>query len=435
MIPALAPSSPVVRLGWLDVLRGWAALVVALQHASYFYLPGLRGWLNEWFDLGTYGVLVFFLVSGYIVPASLERRGSVRAFWIGRFFRIYPLLAVACVLAVLPFGLRAGLEEYRTATAVVAHLTMLQDLLAVPSAMNVLWTLSYEMAFYLLIVALFVGGAHRRSAPVAMGLAGVALLAGGALPMALLSRTAGTGAVVAAAAVMLVAAIGAAMSDRPAVRVAGGLLGGLLALVLVTANGRLGPWLGLAMMALMFTGTAVHRAEHHQIGRRAAVLTACTVLAAALATGLWNARASGWGGHVELVWCGPVVLAAATFGAAWALRRRSFPRWAVALGTASYSIYLLHPLLLIASGELLGRTGGTDVAGLAVFAVVLLAASWAAQRWIEAPAQRLGRRVVRRVVPVGGPPVVPQERGGRDAPRSAILPGMIVGKDGATPSR
>jgi peptidoglycan/LPS O-acetylase OafA/YrhL len=40
--------------------------------------------------LGLYGVFVFFMVSGYIVPASLERRGSVRGFWVSRVFRLYP---------------------------------------------------------------------------------------------------------------------------------------------------------------------------------------------------------------------------------------------------------------------------------------------------------------------------------------------------------
>jgi peptidoglycan/LPS O-acetylase OafA/YrhL len=37
-----------------------------------------------------YGVFVFFLVSGYIVPASLERKGSVHGFWVSRVFRLYP---------------------------------------------------------------------------------------------------------------------------------------------------------------------------------------------------------------------------------------------------------------------------------------------------------------------------------------------------------
>ncbi|MGP4024046.1 acyltransferase family protein [Actinomadura sp. 3N407] len=408
MVAASGVSPSASRLGWLDALRGGAALAVALHHASYVYLPSLRTRLADWFDPGMYGVFVFFLVSGYIVPASLERRGSVRGFWIGRFFRIYPLLAVACMLAVLPFllgvlGLRAGLERYSPATAVLAHLTMLQDLLDVPNVMNVLWTLSYEMAFYLLIVALFVVGGHRRSAPVAavltvVALVAVALTASGLLtgayaPSALLSRTAGTGPVVAVTTAALIVAVAAAMSKRPAPRVAGGLLGGLLALVLVTLNGRVGAWEGVLMLAIMFMGTAVHRAEHGQITRRAAAVTAVVVLAGAVAAGTWHA--APYGRPAQLVWCGALVLAAVTFAAAWRLRERRFPRWATGLGTISFSVYLLHPLLLMVAAQFLGISGREDVVGLAFFLLVLLAVSWASHRWIEAPAQRLGRRFAR----------------------------------------
>ncbi|MES9604969.1 acyltransferase family protein [Actinomadura sp. NPDC000929] len=412
MLPALGVSPISSRLGWLDALRGAAALAVALHHASYVYLPELRVRLADWFDPGLFGVLVFFLVSGYIVPASLERRGSVRGFWVGRFFRIYPLLAVTCLLAVLPFllgvlGLRAGLEQYSPATAVLAHMTMLQDVLNVPNAMNVLWTLSYEMAFYLLVVALFIVGGHRRSAPAAVvltvvALAAVALTACGLLtgayaPAALLSRTAGTGPVVAVTVAALAVAIPAASSRRPAPRLAGGLLGGLLALALVAVNGRLGAWEGLLMLAAMFTGTAVHRAEHGQISRRAAGATGAAVLTGALAAGTWNA--APYGRNAQLVWCGAVLAASATFAAGWRLRNRSFPAWATGLGTISFSLYLLHPLLLMVAAQFLGASGREDAAGLALFLLVLVAASWASQRWIEAPAQRLGRRLARSRTP------------------------------------
>lgn len=409
MVATSGVSSAPSRLGWLDALRGGAALAVALHHASYVYLPSVRVWLKEWFDPGLFGVLVFFLVSGYIVPASLERRGSVRGFWIGRFFRIYPLLAVTSLLAILPFllgvlGLRAGLEQYSPATAVLAHMTMLQDLLNVPNAMNVLWTLSYEMAFYLLIVALFVVGGHRRSAPAAVVLTVVALVAvtltatgvltGAHAPSALLSRTAGTGAVVAVTAAALLVAIAAAVSGRAAPRVAGGLLGGLVALVLVSMNGRISAWEGLIMLATMFAGTAVHRAERGQITRRAGAAAGGVVLAGALAAGTWHAAPYGW--NAQVVWCGAVIAAAVAFAAAWRLRDRRFPAWATGLGTISFSLYLLHPLLLMVATQFLGATGREDaVTGLAVFLVVLVAASWASQRWIEAPAQRLGRRISR----------------------------------------
>ncbi|WP_243777081.1 acyltransferase family protein [Actinomadura nitritigenes] len=412
MIPPLGVSAPTARLGWLDVLRGWAALAVALHHASYVYLPDVRIALQGWFDPGTYGVLVFFLVSGYIVPASLERRESVRGFWVGRFFRIYPLLAVSCLLAVLPFllgvrGLRAGLEHYHPVTAVLAHLTMMQDLLAVPNAMNVLWTLSYEMAFYLLIVALFVVRVHRRSAPVSVGLAAAALAVGGLMPTwllsGLLSRTAGVGVVVSVCFAALVAAIAAAVSGRAAARVAGGLLGGLLAALLVVLNGRVGAWQGLAMMALMFAGTAVYRAERGQIPAWSGGAAAVLVPAGALAAGVWNLHGS-W--HAQLVWAGSVLAATATFAAAWLLRHRRFPRWATGLGTASFSVYLLHPLLLMVAAQFLGTSGREDVPGLLVFVAVLLAAGWASQRWIEAPAQRLGRRLARRAPSTAAEPPV-----------------------------
>ncbi|MFD0898920.1 acyltransferase family protein [Actinomadura sediminis] len=402
MLPTVGEPPAMSRLGWLDALRGMAALAVALHHAGYVYFPGVHARMAGWFDPGTFGVLVFFLVSGYIVPASLERRGSVRGFWIGRFFRIYPLLAVAGLLAVTPFllggrGLRAGLEQYDPVTAVVAHATMLQDVLGVPNAINVLWTLTYEMVFYLLIVALFVTGGHRRSAPVAAGLAAAALLAGGLLPTALLSRSAGTGPVAAAAALALLAAIAAAMSGRRPLRIAGGVLGGAVAALLVVLNGRIGPWAALAMLAIMFTGTVVYRAEHGQIRRGTAAAVAAVVCLGAIAAGVLHAGPGA--GRGPLLWSGSVLLAALAFAAAWLLRDRTFPRWATGLGTVSYSLYLLHPVLLMVAVQFLGFGGRGDLPGLLLFLAVLLAASWASQRWIEAPAQRLGRRLTRRVVP------------------------------------
>src|SRR5918999_6019833 len=93
--PARVPAAT-GRLAWLDALRGIGALVVAFQHAGYRYVPELQWELHRWFDPGTFGITVFFLVSGYIVPASLTRAGSVRRFWISRLFRVYPLWTVAC---------------------------------------------------------------------------------------------------------------------------------------------------------------------------------------------------------------------------------------------------------------------------------------------------------------------------------------------------
>ena len=62
----------------------------------------------QWINPGNYGVFVFFIISGFIVPASLERKGSVRTFWVSRLFRLYPLYLFAIGFAVLCGGFTSG---------------------------------------------------------------------------------------------------------------------------------------------------------------------------------------------------------------------------------------------------------------------------------------------------------------------------------------
>lgn len=393
-----------VRLAWLDLLRGVAALVVALHHATYYFTPRLRGRMVDWFDPGLYGVLVFFLVSGYIVPASLERHGRVRSFWISRLTRIYPLLTVACAAMLVPFllgirDLRAGLSGYGPVTAVLAHATMLQDVLGVPNIINVLWTLSYEMLFYLLVVAFFVTGVHRRSASIAVVLVSAAVLAGGLLPMAALTRSAGVWPVVALTALVMVLAIAGAVSGRPFLRTVGGVSGGVLAIVLLLVNGRVGPWEGLVILAVMFTGTALYRAEHGQISHRAAALSAGLVLTGAIVAGVWHAEVGmspAQADTFQVYWVGSVLLAGLTFAVGWALRHRRMPSWLTALGTISFSLYLLHPVLLMLNDQFLGTPDHDDGIRLGLFVLVLVAVSAVTYRYVEVPFQRLGRRLNRR---------------------------------------
>ena len=64
---------------------------------------------------------------------------------------------------------------------------MLSQLLGGTDVINVIWTLSYEMVFYLLLTGLFVAGWHRRSSLWAAGFAVAAVAVGGLLPMTALS--------------------------------------------------------------------------------------------------------------------------------------------------------------------------------------------------------------------------------------------------------
>lgn len=408
-------------------------MMVALHHATYYFTPQWRAGLVDWFDPGLYGVLVFFLVSGYIVPASLERHGQVRSFWISRLLRIYPLLMVACAITMLPFllgvrGLRAGLEGYRPATAVLAHLTMLQDVLAVPNVINVLWTLSYEMLFYLLVVALFVTGTHRRSAPIAVVLVTAAVLAGGIVPTVALSGTVGIGPIVALTALVLATAITGAVSARPVLRTGGGIIGGALALVLVSVNSRIGSWEGLVILAVMFTGTALYRAENRQISRRAAALSSALVLTGAILAGAWHAQVSmseAQAAAFQVYWAGSVLLAALTFAAAWVLRRRRIPAWLTGLGTISFSLYLLHPVLLMLSDQFGGTPHHDDALRLVVFVLVLVMVSGLTYRYVEVPFQHLGRRLIQhsaRTARQTGNPAIPDPIAGLQAQASDSLP-------------
>ena len=152
---------------------------MAFHLSPYVVGPQPHAALLRHIDLGKYGVMLFFLVSGYVIPMSLERHGSLRRFWVGRLFRIYPAFLAACALmgALIVAGvlrLTAPLQAESIGGA-LAHVTMLQDLLGVRGLVRVFWTLSYEMTFYLMVAGLFAYGLHRRSAWWASGLAVTAL--------------------------------------------------------------------------------------------------------------------------------------------------------------------------------------------------------------------------------------------------------------------
>ncbi|MFC4503643.1 MULTISPECIES: acyltransferase family protein [Streptomyces] len=402
LLAAIATAGP-SRLGWLDALRGIAALVVVFDHSSYTFTADFRRELMPQFNTSRFGIMVFFLVSGYIIPASLERRGCVRTFWIGRIFRVYPLWA-AVVTTLLAVNL-LGIAEMRdfgqqsAATVAVAHATMLQELLGTPSLLLVLWTLSYEMSFYLLVVALFTVRLHQRSAAVAVilaVLAAVSVTAGAVLPASALSGLVGTGPLIAVASIAMGVAICCA-SARPAVlRGFGGVLGGVLALVLVPFNGTVPLWEGLVILAVMFLGTAAYRAENGQGTWRCAGGAAVLVVACAVGSAYWYGDGDNF---ARRGWIVAFLLAVLTFGAGLLSRRRRIPRMLTGLGTISYSVYLVHPLLLAVIDSTIGRRRQDSPVLEAAFFTVLLPLCLLTYRYIEAPSQTWGRRLARRVQP------------------------------------
>jgi peptidoglycan/LPS O-acetylase OafA/YrhL len=408
--PSPAPSpSPAqgARQSWLDALRGFAALVVVFEHSLDPLLPEVRGAVSPWFDFGQYGVLVFFLVSGYVIPVSLERRGNVRGFWITRVFRLYPLWALAAVLGTVfgVIGIYSALPAQATGQpwiSTVAHVTMLQDLLQVPSVVNVFWTLSYEMAFYLLVTAMFIFGVHRRSAGTSLAFAVCALMAGTLVPAGWLTHNLG-GGVVGIAAVALIGGLAAVLSSNRDVRAHGAAIIAVLALVLLTFNSRIGAWESLVILATMFGGTAIYRMERSPAAWARSRWLIVLVPVLSVTAAVWFGP--GWGmSDADQVafkwsWSAAVVAAWLTFAAGLALRRRTLSPVLVWLGLASYSIYLLHPLVLQVVRRVTVDPAGISLAVRLAWEAVLFAAvigcAALSYRFIEKPAQRLGRRLAR----------------------------------------
>ncbi len=405
--PASSPSSQGGRQSWLDALRGVAALIVVFEHSLDPLLPEIRGSISPWFDFGQYGVLVFFLVSGYVIPVSLERRGSVRGFWITRFFRLYPLWALAAVIGTV-FGLVGVYSTLPAQTsgqpwsATLAHVTMLQDLLQVPSVVNVFWTLSYEMAFYLLVTAMFVFGVHRASTGTSLTFAVCALVAGALVPAGWLTHAMG-GSVVGIAAVVLLGGIAAVLSAKRDVRLHGAAVIAVLALVLLTLNSRVGAWQSLIILATMFGGTAIYRIERSPAvwAHSRWLLGLVPVLSVAAAVWLgpgWGMSEAGQQAF-KWSWSAAVVAAWLTFAAGLALRHRAVSPVLVWLGLASYSIYLLHPLVLQVIRRVTNDPSGiplaTRLAWEAVFFATVIACAALSYRYVEKPAQRVGRRLAR----------------------------------------
>ncbi|MEU6738779.1 acyltransferase family protein [Streptosporangium sandarakinum] len=383
--PPPRPTSG-ARLAWLDALRGLAAVAVLLEHLLPWFMPALRPY---WFNLGMYGVLVFFLVSGYIIPVSLEGRGDVRAFWIGRGFRLYPVyLLVAAIVLVMAVWLPVREQVPRDLAGVLGHATMLLDVLHMGGLADTMWTLSYEMVFYLLVTALFTGGLHRRSGTLAVGFGVVAVAAGLVFSAPLLK---GSWPAYAAGAVF---AVGMFCLISGRFRVAAAWVLGVTA-VLLTVFSSFVPWLGAAILAVMFTGTAIRRWE--QGSGRLWPVAAATVLVA-LAP-VWSPQA-GWWWVQPGVWFTTIALAGATFAGAMALRERRLPRSLVRLGLISYSLYLLHHPLLKAVSAVAGDVRAMRPAVQVAVSVATIAAavvlSLLTYRYVEVPMQRLGRRVARR---------------------------------------
>lgn len=156
--------SATLRFDYVDCMRAIAALMVVVLHAADLahHTPQISK-ANEWLltpaftlDFGRAGVVLFFAISGFVIPSSLRGAGDIVNFPIRRFFRLYPAYWLSIVVSLYVGWHLAGREP--TGLQIIANFTMLQAYLGFPHVENLYWTLSVELAFYVMCYLLFLNG-------------------------------------------------------------------------------------------------------------------------------------------------------------------------------------------------------------------------------------------------------------------------------------
>lgn len=379
--PEAAPGrAPGGRLPGLDGLRGVAALVVLVHH-SLLLTPALmavhddpaapRSALVQAFSAtplhllweGEVAVQVFFVLSGFVLTVAATRaQHRWGPYNPQRLLRLYVPVWAAVVLAValrlaVPRGDTAGLSPWLTYHGDLGRAGVLADLvlLAGPtgSTMTALWSLRWEVLFSLLL-PLFVLAATRLRhwAPLVVGA---------------LAAVAWVGAVT--GPVDAPYALGAAY-QLPLFALGCVLAAGRDRIAAVTGRWRTGAWAALLVLAVLLA-TSYWLLDLG--GLRADVPTALVALTRVLQA------------------LGAALLVVAALGPLARPLRHPALHW---LGTRSFSLYLVHEPVVVATGYL---TGWTSPLVLVVTVPVSLVLAEGFFRAVERPSHRLARGVGARL--------------------------------------
>lgn len=338
------------RLGNIDALRAFAALGVFVQHAFMDVVArGGEGGFGRFtdgvlatLDTGRLGVVIFFLISGFVVPYSIKGDRPVFRFAVSRLFRLYPAYWVS-LIAVSVMLVLAGNPP--TMQQVLSNGSMAATVLGEDWMSAVYWTLFIELIFYGMVVALFVVGVLYQPLVVA-----------------------GLGAGLAATTVAPIL-----VPDLPLpVQYIGLHLSVLFSGLLLRLGLLEGKRVALLLAALLFVvqmGSVVVAADYALQTERgfAAFSMTSTILAYALGFAIF-------------------VLVAV-------LDQRD-TRFLGHLAAISYSLYLLHSVVNEAVFSVMPLTGEwSDLVAVLVSLMVTIGVASLVYRWVEQPCIALGRRI------------------------------------------
>lgn len=165
------------KIEFANTLRGFAAVFVLISHyygvfwlnrsatASLIHSPELPisthavpnyiALINSWssFDAGAFGVALFFLISGFVIPFSLSKVGGL-SFLIGRGFRIVPTYVVGFTISLMSLWLIGKYFSvawpFSGKEVFIHYVPGLRDMLWSRNIDGIIWTLEIEVKFYLL---------------------------------------------------------------------------------------------------------------------------------------------------------------------------------------------------------------------------------------------------------------------------------------------
>ncbi|MFI8810328.1 MULTISPECIES: acyltransferase family protein [unclassified Streptomyces] len=159
-------KSPAPRLYALDALRVVAALAVLAFHfagidkataVNWGVNPReLFPWLFPFAKYGSYGVQLFFIISGFVICLSAWGR-TPGQFVRARFLRLFPAYWFSVIVALVLYRvLPDGVRKSPSFSDALTNLTMFQVPLKAQHLIGAYWTLWLELCFYLVFLVVLV---------------------------------------------------------------------------------------------------------------------------------------------------------------------------------------------------------------------------------------------------------------------------------------
>ncbi|MEO9516879.1 MAG: acyltransferase [Paracoccaceae bacterium] len=162
---------------WLDTLRVWATIIVVLSHVAYpRFTRGDYIFIRE-LNLGSDGVIVFFVISGLVIAYAAGRDAKLSTYAFNRLTRLLSVLVPALVLTFVldQIGRGIGPDAYSSFYTPLHFTELMTRGLSMSNEWGAfervrlgtngpLWSLSYEAGYYLLFAAAYFLSGVRRIA-------------------------------------------------------------------------------------------------------------------------------------------------------------------------------------------------------------------------------------------------------------------------------